>query len=168
MLCLAALEPRGRETNCRKYGTNTKTGLVSVLLDDNRSLQIWPFGYRWQSCTRYGLWSLFCFYQFCGNKFYCNDIRIPESKISDKTFQSTVYILLYKLIMEWLWPGRGGWELIDSRDADTFVCRLNTGREIATKTVGWPMCILLITYGLFQICTESKIVTQSNTYKDRV
>ena len=48
----------------------------------------------------------------CGKTFYCNDGRITECNTIDTRNSSTVYILLYKLIVDCPWPDRGGWESI--------------------------------------------------------
>ena len=42
--------------------------------------------------------------------------------VSNKCNSSIVYILLHELIVECIWPDRGGWEFIGSHGAGTFVC----------------------------------------------
>ena len=55
---------------------------------------------------------------------YCNDARITECNIIT-TCNSTVYILLLKLIVECHWQDRGGWESVNSHGAGTFVYPIN-------------------------------------------
>ena len=90
----------------------------------------------------------------CGKTFHCNHNKITKYDITDTNNSSTVYILVYKLIMECkggsmsrrtfvvvgivecLQPDRGGSELIGSHGADTVVCLFTTGRGVGTKTCG--------------------------------
>ena len=62
---------------------------------------------------------------YCGRTFYCNDDRITECNTVDIRNSSTVYILLYKLIMECPCPDRGGWESFNSHGAGTFFYPFN-------------------------------------------
>ena len=47
---------------------------------------------------------------------------------------TTEDIQFYKSILDCIWPGRGGWDVIDYHGASTYVCPLNTGRGIGTET----------------------------------
>ena len=52
---------------------------------------------------------------------YCNDDRITECNTIDTRNSSTVYVLLYKLIVECPWPELGEWKSFKSCGANTFI-----------------------------------------------
>ena len=79
----------------------------------------------------------------CRETFYCNDTRITKSNINDIHNPSPAYILLYKLVVECLWPDRGGWILIQSHGAGTVVCPLHTGRGTGNEACGWGRVVCL-------------------------
>ena len=63
-------------------------------------------------------------------------------------------ILLYTLTMQCLWPGRGGWEFINSHGAGTNLSTpLITGRGLGTET-----------YGVGDVCLPDDLWFGSDTY----
>ena len=57
---------------------------------------------------------------YWGKTLYWNEYRITECNISNTRNFSTVYTLLYKLIMGSIWPGSGGCNFINSHGAHYF------------------------------------------------
>ena len=68
-----------------------------------------------------------------GNAFYCNDDRFTECNAIDACGSSTVYILLYQLIVECPWTVEGGIPLTSMVPAHLSI-PLITGRRTGTET----------------------------------
>ena len=64
---------------------------------------------------------------------YLNINRIMECDVGDARYTTTAYTLLFDFIIECIWPDHGGWEIINSHAAGTYVL-LNTGRGLSTET----------------------------------
>ena len=72
----------------------------------------------------------------CGKTLYCNDDRITQCNPIDTCNSSTVYILLYKLIVGCPWPDHGGGSHLTPMGLARFSIPLIKGRGTGTKTCG--------------------------------
>ena len=81
----------------------------------------------------------------CKKTFYCNDHKITEFGITDKT--PLLHILYYiNGLTHDFWTRTGGWEFDHSHGAGTSSpSHWQQVEEQAPKPVGWTMCFLLMT-----------------------
>ena len=72
------------------------------------------------------------------------------------------YILLYRSVMEYLWPHNGRWELINCRHiCQSYKIQVE---EKATTPVGLTMCFLLMISSLVQILNMSCVIICNQPY----
>ena len=90
----------------------------SILIPIDVSIVLSPYKFTLQAMHySHYITSVNC----CDETIYCNDNKITGCNIIN-TRKSTVYILLYKLIVKCSWSADGGWKFINSHGAGTFVC----------------------------------------------
>ena len=87
----------------------------SSLIPLNLNIILGPYKFSLQATVDHHGNSIHCGHytvsvNCCGKTFYFNGDRITECNTIDTRNSSTVYIILYKLIVECPWPDRGGWE----------------------------------------------------------